>query len=194
VGYITGSTWLWLTIALASLGNVGMAPLQVALPKLVRDTYQQGVWLLGATLSVMAVGSIAAALVMGQMKRVRRRGLLAYMGLLVTNIAEISFGLPFARQLAPGLPLAAAFAIGVGIGFFEIVWITTLQELVPPDKLGRVSSVDWMGSLMLQPIGLAVVGALTDTMGPSWVFIAGGALNLALTLIGLTSREIRSLD
>lgn len=194
IGYITGSTWLWLTIALASLGNVGMAPLQVALPKLVRDTYHQGVWLLGATLSAMAVGSIAAALVMGQMKRVRRRGLLAYLSLLVTNVAEISFGLPFARQLAPGLPLVAAFMIGVGIGFFEIIWITTLQELVPPDKLGRVSSVDWMGSLMLQPIGLAVVGALTDTVGPSWVFIAGGALNFALTLIGLASHAIRALD
>jgi MFS family permease len=194
MGYITGSTWLWLTIALASLGNVGMAPLQVALPKLIHDTYHQGVWLLGATLSATAVGSMAAALVMGQIGRVRHRGVLAYLGLLLTNIAEISFGLPIARQLAPGLPLAAGVGIGVGVGFFEIVWITTLQELVPADKLGRVSSVDWMGSLLLQPIGLAVVGSLTDAMGPSWVFIAGGALNLALTLIGLASRDIRHLD
>ena len=194
IGYITGSTWLWLTIALASLGNVGLAPLQVTLPKLVHDTYHQGVWLLGATLSATAVGSMGAALVMGQIGRVRRRGLLAYLGLLVTNVAEISFGLPFASQLAPALPLVAGAAIGVGIGFFEIVWITTLQELVPPDKLGRVSSVDWMGSLIFQPVGLAVVGVLTDVIGPSEVFIAGGALSLALTLIGLSSRAIRALD
>jgi MFS family permease len=194
ISYITGSTWLWLTIALAALGNVGMAPLQVALPKLVHDTYHQGVWLLGATLSATAVGSMAAALIMGQIKRIRRRGLLAYLGLLLTNVAEIAFGLPLARQLAPGLPLVAGAAIGVGVGFFEIIWITTLQELVPADKLGRVSSVDWMGSLLLQPVGLAVIGALTDVMGPAWVFIAGGALNLALTLIGLASREIRALD
>lgn len=194
IGYITASTWLWLTIALAALGNVGMAPLQVALPKLVHDTYHQGVWLLGATLSATAVGSIGAALVMGQIGRLRRRGLLAYLGLLLTNVAEIAFGLPIAQRLAPALPLVAGAAIGVGIGFFEIVWITTLQEMVPADKLGRVSSVDWMGSLLLQPVGLAVVGALTDAIGPSWVFIAGGALNLALTLIGLASREIRALD
>lgn len=194
VSYITGSTWLWLTIALASLGNVAMAPLQVTLPKLVHDTYHQGVWLLGATLSATAIGSIAAALVMGQIGRVRRRGMLAYLALLPTNIAEIAFGLPIARQLAPGLPLAAGVVIGVGMGDFEIVWITVLQELVPSDKLGRVSSVDWMGSLLLQPVGLAVVGALTDVMGPAWVFIAGGALSLALTLIGLAARDIRSLD
>ncbi len=194
IGYITGSTWLWLTIALAALGNVAMAPLQVTLPKLVRDTYHQGVWLLGATLSATAIGSIGAALVMGQIGRMRRRGVLAYLGLLLTNIAEIAFGLPIARQLAPGLPLAAGALIGVGLGVFEIIWITTLQELVPSDKLGRVSSVDWMGSLLFQPIGLAVVGALTDVIGPSWMFIAGGALNLTLTLIGLSSRAIRSLD
>ncbi len=194
VGYITGSTWLWLTIALASLGNVGMAPLQVALPKLVHDTYHQGVWLLGATLSSTAVGSIGAALVMGQIGRMRRRGVLTYLGWLMTSVAEMVFGLPIAQRLAPGLPLAAGVAVGAGMGFFEIVWITTLQEIVPADKLGRVSSVDWMGSLLFQPIGLAIVGALTDAIGPAWVFIAGGALNLALTLIGLSSREIRALD
>ena len=166
----------------------------MTLPKLVHDTYHQGVWLLGATLSATAFGSMGAALVMGQIGRVRRRGLLAYLGLLLTNVAEISFGLPFAPQLAPGLPLVAGVAIGIGIGFFEIVWITTLQELVPPDKLGRVSSVDWMGSLILQPVGLVVVGALTDVIGPSWVFIAGGSLSLVLTLIGLSSRAIRTLD
>lgn len=194
VSYVTGSTWLWLTIALAALGNVGMAPLQVALPKLVHDTYHQGVWLLGATLSATAAGSIVAALIMGQMGRIHRRGLLAYLGLLLTNVAEISFGLPFAARLAPGLPLVAGVGVGIGVGFFEVVWLTTLQELVPADKLGRVSSVDWLGSLCLQPVGLALVGALVDSMGPAWVFVAGGAVNLVLTLIGLTSREIRNLD
>ena len=50
------------------------------------------------------------------------------------------------------------------------------------EKLGRVSSVDWVGSLALLPVGLALVGVLTDRVGASWVFLAGGALNLALEL------------
>src|SRR2546430_1206403 len=47
--YVAGSTFLWVTIALAALFTVGGAgSLVVALPKLVHDVYGQGVWLLGA--------------------------------------------------------------------------------------------------------------------------------------------------
>jgi hypothetical protein len=72
--------------------------------------------------------------------------------------------------------------------------VTTLQELVPADKLGRVSSVDWLGSLALMPVGLAVDGILTDHMGPAWVFVVAGALNLALCALALTVPGIRRLD
>ena len=47
--YVAGSTFLWVTIALAALFTVGGAgSLVVALPKLVHDVYGQGVWLLGS--------------------------------------------------------------------------------------------------------------------------------------------------
>jgi hypothetical protein len=54
--------------------------------------------------------------------------------------------------------------------------------------------VDWLGSLCLQPIGLAVVGALTDVIGPAWMFVAGGLVSAATVLLGLLSRQIRQLD
>jgi len=68
--------------------------------------------------------------------------------------------------------------IGFGLGVFSVVYYTTLQQLVPEDKLGRVSSIDWIGSLAFEPIGLAVIGILTDRLGPSPVFIVAGALNV----------------
>jgi MFS family permease len=131
---------------------------------------------------------------MGQIKRPRRRGWLAYLALLFSAFAELCFGLPFAEWNLPFVPLSASALAGAALGVFEIIWVSTLQEMIPPDKLGRVSSVDWMGSLLLQPVGLAVVGVLTDSKGPSWVFLAGGALNIALALIGLAARDIRALD
>ena len=194
VSYITGSTWLWLTIALASLGNIALAPLQVTLPLLVRDSYHQGVWLLGAILTAVSVGSIIATLVIGQLRRVRHRGLVAYISLLVSGASMALFGLPIGAQSAPALGMASGVLLGAGLGIFEIIWATTMQELVPPEKLGRVSSVDWLGSLCLQPIGLALVGALSDSLGPALIFIIGGLFSVALTLLGLTSRSIRALD
>lgn len=211
LAYVTGSTWLWLTIALASLGNVAFAPLQVSLPRLVHDTFHQGVWLLGAILTALSVGSILSTLVVGQFKRIRHRGLVAYISLIISSLAVALFGVPLslfgvgAVHLgglggAGGLSAEAALALvssvvmGAGLGVFEIIWATTMQELVPPDKLGRVSSVDWMGSLCLQPIGLALVGALTDVIGPPWMFVLGGALSTATVALGLLSRQIRQLD
>jgi MFS family permease len=211
VSYVTGSTFLWLTIALASLGNVAFAPLQVALPRLVHDTFHQGVWLLGAILTTVSIGSILATLVMGQFKRIRHRGIVGYVSLIVSSAAVALFGVPLgmfgvgalhlgALGGAGGLSAEATLALvggaimGAGLGVFEIIWVTTMQEIVPPDKLGRVSSVDWLGSLCLQPIGLVVVGVLTDVIGPAGVFIAGGIFSALLTLLGLLSRDIRQLD
>ncbi len=215
VSYVTGSTFLWLTIALASLGNVAFAPLQVALPRLVHDTFHQGVWLLGAILTTVSIGSILATLVMGQFKRIRHRGIVGYVSLIISSAGVALFGVPlgmfgvgalhlgalgFSLGGAGGLSAEATLALvggaimGAGLGVFEIIWVTTMQEIVPPDKLGRVSSVDWLGSLCLQPIGLVVVGALTDVIGPAGVFIAGGLFSALLTLLGLLSRNIRQLD
>jgi MFS family permease len=106
----------------------------------------------------------------------------------------LSLGLPRERASAAALALAAGVMIGFGLGICQIIWVTTLQELVPADKLGRVSSVDWLGSLALMPVGLAVDGILTDRMGPAWVFVAAGTLNLGLCALALSVRGIRQLD
>jgi DHA3 family tetracycline resistance protein-like MFS transporter len=194
VSYVTGSSWLWVTIVMASLGNVAFAPLQVALPRLVRDTYHQSVWLLGATLTAVSIGSILATLVVGQFKRIRRRGIVGYTALVVSSLGLAAFGAPAWLPNAPAILLVSGAALGAGLGVFEIIWATTMQELVPADKLGRVSSVDWLGSLSLQPIGLAVVGVLTDAVGPVWVFIVGGLVSALLVLLGLGARGVRELD
>ncbi|HEY7341974.1 MAG TPA: MFS transporter [Ktedonobacterales bacterium] len=194
LGYVMRSPWLWVTIAIASLGNVGLAPMQVALPKLIKSVYGQGVWLLGATGTAVAAGSLVTMLLIGQARRLRHRGILAYGGLIASSLAVIVFGLPLPHQYAPAIAIAFSVFFGAGLAIFELIWVTTLQEIVPAEKLGRVSSVDWVGSLALLPVGLALVGVLTDRVGASWVFVAGGALNLALDLIALTVSGIRKLD
>ena len=194
LGYVLRSPWLWVTITIASLGNVGLAPMQVALPKLIKDVYGQGVWLLGATGTAVAIGSLVTMMIVGQAKRLRHRGILAYGGLLFSSVAVMVFGLPLPHQYAPAIVIGASVFFGAGLAIFEVIWVTSLQELVPPEKLGRVSSVDWVGSLALLPVGLALVGVLTDQIGASWVFLAGGALNTLLELIALAVPGIRRLD
>lgn len=194
LGYVLGSTWLWLTIAIASVGNMAWAGcFVVALPKLVHDVYGQGVWLLGVLGTASAVGAIVASLVVGQMSRLRRRGLIAYLSLMVSCVALIVYGLPLPHALEPVVASVAGAFAGFGLGVFGVIWVTVLQEMVPTDKLGRVSSIDWLGSLAFMPIGYALVGVLTDHIGPAWVFVGAGIMNLALCLVALSARGIREL-
>jgi hypothetical protein len=57
-----------------------------------------------------------------------------------------------------------------------------------------VSSVDLLGSFALLPIGYVLAGLLADHIGPAWVFIAAGSVNLALNAIGLGVRGVRELE
>ncbi len=197
LGYVARSPWLWVTITIAALLNVGIAPIQVAAPKLIHDVWGEGVWLLAALTSANAVGSILGTLAMGQAGRLRRRGIIAYSGLLASCVAALALGLPLQRLGATYLPVAVCvvgFALGAGFGVFEVIWTTVMQELVPAETLGRVISVDWLGSLCLTPIGLALAGALADRVGPSVTFLVGGGLNVALVLVGFAVRGVRRLD
>ncbi len=171
--------------------------MQVASPKLVHDVYQQGVWLLGALFSANAIGSLLATLAMGQLPRLRHRGLIAYGGLLLGDAALLAFGFPATKSDGAYLPIiagVAAFCVGAGLGIFEVIWATVMQELVPAEKLGRVVSIDWLGSLSLTPIGLALAGIGADRLGPSETFLMGGALNVTLILLALCVPGVRRLD
>jgi len=71
----------------------------------------------------------------------------ATLGILVMPAPLVALGFPL------GLPtvVAAAFAAGVGIEVFSLLWHTTVQPEVPHDRLSLVYSYDALGSLALVP-------------------------------------------
>jgi MFS family permease len=61
----------------------------------------------------------------------------------------------------------AAVWIKNGHGLFNTLWETTLQQHVPPASLSRVSAYDWFGSLLCDPLGLALAGVVAAGIGMS---------------------------
>ncbi len=193
--YVTSSAWLWVTITIASVANITFfGPMAVALPKLVHDVYGTGAWLYGVISTADALGALIATIIIGQMRHLRKRGLLAYSALLVSCIGLGALGLPFPHADESVIATTASFFIGFGLGVFSVIWVTILQELVPADKLGRVSSIDMMGSYVLLPLGIAIIGVLTDRFGPALMFIGGGTISLVLIALGFCVRGIRQLE
>lgn len=192
--YIKGVRWIWVTILLASLANIGYAgPMAIVLPKLVLDVYHAGPWLLGLIGTTGAIGAIAGTLAIGQIKHLRHRGVVAYLAMMASSLALIGFGLPLPTMIQPFVACLASALAGFSLSAFQIIWVTLLQERVPTEKLGRVSSVDMLGSYSLLPISFVVLGALADYFGPIWVFLGGGTLILLIASIGLCLPDIRKL-
>lgn len=188
---VLANPWLWVTITLAALINMTMGgPLAVALPFLVKETLGADVGALGLLGSASSAGAVAGSLWLGRFARLRRRGLLAYGNLLAGSLAVLAYGLPIGLA---GVALAA-FTFGLSMAAFELVWTHTVQEMVPRELLGRVSSIDLLGSFVLLPVGYALAGWATDLLGPPLVFLIGGAASAALALLGLAHPAIRRLD
>jgi len=188
---VTASPWLWVSILVFAGVNVTEAgPRNIALPFLIHDHLGLNVEALGLVASVFSIGSVTGAVVLGRARKLRRRGLLMYGATALGGLTVVLYG------LAPNLAvlLGVALIYGVTWSSVSLVWANTLQEMVPQEKLGRISSIDALGSFVLMPVGFALAGVLTDRIGPAQVFIIGGCATMALAIIGLLHPGVRKLD
>ena len=191
--YVFSVPWLWVTVLASPLVGAGFAgAMWVSLPRLVRDVYGSGVWLIGAVATADAVGSILAALAIGNASRLRR-GIVAYSAVLAGGCALIACALPLPHSIEPAIVIVASAVVGAGLAIFTILWGTLQQEKVPNDILGRVSSITQLGVASTLPGGLVLAGLLADRIGPAQVFALAGMLVVVPASIGLCIRDIRQL-
>jgi hypothetical protein len=86
-----------------------------------------------------------------------------------------------------------AFISGAGLMIFNSLWETTLQRHVPDASLSRVSAYDWFGSLLMQPLGFALVGPAVVLFGQTswlWIAFAGQLLSCLLMFIPASVRRL----
>jgi MFS family permease len=193
LGYIAGSSWLVATIILPFLSNPLLgASFSVALPTLIRDVWRQGAWLFGLEATAAASGAIAGMLIFSRIKPTRR-GVACFTMSLISAISLLAFALPVAPFWQPALVCGVGLVVGFMSESFNLIWLTTVQELVPADKLGRVFALDQLGSLALVPIGLALAGVISDRTNPILVFVLAGVIKIGTSLVGLSLRGVRAL-
>lgn len=113
----------------------------------------------------------------------RRPGTVAMLGLSLTALAPLALATPFSLSW-----VVAAYALaGFAVDPFLIYWTAGLQREFPPTLLGRVTSLDYLGSLALLPVGYALTGPAVQTFGATPVLatavVLGSVPNLLLLLV-----------
>jgi MFS family permease len=184
-------TWVWLIVVSASLGNMMSSVWLVLAAVWIKDGHGgAGAWT--AILVVSAIGALAAA-AMALRLRPRRPLLLASVAVVpnASPIIVLALMLPWETLVVTGL------VTGFGNMIFNTLWETTLQQRVPPTSLSRVSAYDWFGSLLGQPLGLALAGVAAAGIGMGrtlWIAAAVDLVAVAAILAAPSVRHLRRID
>ena len=175
----TSRTWLWASVVLFGIGNLGFCAWIILGPVIAKaDLGGAGAW--GIILAIGGVGAVVGSVI--SMKVRPRRPLVA-----CTLAAVPLAGQLLVLVLAPSVWLlsVAAFVAGAGIAVHLTLWFTLFQREIPEHAQSRVASYDVLGSFVLMPIGFAVVGPLSDAIGVSetlWLSLGVMLVTWALIL------------
>ncbi len=164
--------WLWSIVAqFAVVVGFGRSA-ELVLGPVIAKAHLGGPAAWGWVLSMDGVGSVVAGFfLVHRRRRFARPLLLASMGVLV----DVGVVLGLYRPLALGWLLALSFLGGAGVAVFGVMWETTMAREIPAQSLSRVSAYDAMGSFLLQPVGLAVMGPLVLATGIHGGLLIGAA-------------------
>jgi hypothetical protein len=176
--------WIWITLVVAGACNaLVFTPAVILVVLLLNGTFHAPHWVVGVVLASGSLGGAVGAIVAGRRALPRRRVLVMWTAWIIGTAMVVLIG------LAP-----ATFVVAIGFFVSElllvyggVVWESLLQTEVPRNLLGRVSSVDWLVSLGLSPLGVAVAGVVAGTVGvrptlvvPAALVAVGSTLVLAL--------------
>ena len=156
------------------LGTFGMN-FQITMALMATKVFDKGAGEFGLLGSIMAVGSLTAALLSARRKEARLRVLLVSL-----------VGFTAAATLAALAPTYWTFAIAlVPVGLTALTALTTanamVQTRVAPEMRGRVMALYMAIFMGGTPVGAPMIGWISEQFGPRWT-IGIGAVAVGLTL------------
>ena len=159
----------WFFAGLAALSAViatGYSVTNVLTPQLSQAIFGDAS-LLAGTATSYGCGAVAGAIILSNWNPARR-GWWALAGLGIYGTVPMS--LLFSETY--WIPAIAYFAAGFGAELFNIIWFTAIQQEIAENKLARVSSLDFIVSYGLAPLGLSIIAPLAEWVGTSSVLVA----------------------
>jgi len=117
--------------------------------------------------------------------------------LLVSESFVMFFALPvflLAIPTATAVVALGALVGGATISLSEVLYETTQAQQIPPEALARVTAYDWLGSLALEPVGLALVGPVAAGLGISTTLWLSAVVLTLLQAAVLMVPSVRRLE
>jgi MFS family permease len=186
---VTSRSWLWGIVVQFSVVNGMVSAVEAVYGPLVSRERLGGAGPWGLALAAGGLGTACGAMLM---MRWRPRRIL-----LAGTLGVFPLALP-AVALALALPAWALalvmFTGGVAIEVFAVGWMLALHQEIPEDRMSRVSAYDWLGSVAMTPIAMALAGPAATAFGRTSALWGAAALIALLTGAVLLLPAVRRLE
>jgi MFS family permease len=189
--FVRERVWLWGTLVAAAVAYLlFLGPTEILLTYLVKNDLHDSATTLGLVLAAGGVGAIGSAVVMGQREQPRRHITFIYATWTLATLAVAGYGLATAAwQVA-----LACLAFNALETAGTIVWYTLKQRHVPANMLGRVSSLDWLISIGLLPLSMALTAPVAAAVGTRTTLVGAGVAGAVVTLGALFLPGMRHVE
>ena len=182
--------WLWSVDLFAMAFHLCfMAPFQV-LGVEVAKVRLGGATPWGFVLAAFSVGQLSGSALISSSQKVKKP---LYVGVGILFLSPFPL-IALSEGSSIWVLVVFTFVSGVSVGVFSPLFDTALQSTLSKEILSRVSAFDFVLSVASLPLGLAVVGAVAEAVGSSWVLDVGCLVTLLACVSVLSLREVRGFE
>ncbi|MBT2517688.1 MFS transporter [Streptomyces sp. ISL-90] len=185
--YMVRTPWLLGTLGFASLLILLiMGPFEVLVPFVIKDVAGGGPADHALILAAFGIGGAVGSMAVASLRLPRRY-------LTVMNLLWALGCLPlavFGMTDQIWVMALAAFLVGAAFNGGVVIWGTLLQRRVPPEMLGRVSSLDFFVSLAFMPVSMAFAGPAGESLGLPVVFLIAGVAPLVIGVVAIIAARM----
>ncbi|SHN23665.1 MFS transporter [Actinacidiphila paucisporea] len=186
---VASTTWLWSIVLQFSVVNGMFTAVEAVYGPLVSRDRLGGAGPWGLALAAGGAGTAIGAVLMMRW-RPRRILLVGTLGVFPLALPAVALAL-----VLPAWALAAVmFAGGVAIEVFAVNWMLAMHQEIPEDLMSRVAGFDWMGSVALTPVALALAGPAASLFGRTRALWGSAGLIVLLTVAVLLLPDVRRME
>lgn len=180
--------WVAAMIAMATVQlMIVMGTENVLLPVITkRQFHTPSVFATSAML--FSIGAGLSALIAMKYKA-KRRGQYSVILWGVFAVAPLILAFPSHKWLI----FICYFIAGFSVGGWEAYWWTGVQEEIAEEYLGRVSAIDYMGSVGLLPLGMALAGPLSHFFGERSFLIGVAIFHILICYVVLQVPGVKDM-
>ena len=170
----------WLLVLFGAIFLLAVAPSYLTPLMLVRN-FGDEVWMLTVLEVCFSLGMVIGGGVIAVWGGMKNRVIMLAVASLLFGVLSIALGLSPTVWIFFGFMLI----VGIAVPFFSTPSFTMLQEIVEPERQGRVFGFVGIVMAVAMPIGMGILGPLADQLPVEILLVACGILCFIVVIAAL---------